>query len=148
MCAPSNEIQNYLEEKNIKKIVTKEGEVHIGTFPISIDFKEFSKSAAAEEVTKEVRIIRQNHENRQLILGVDRLDYTKGVPHRLRAFAEALARYPEIRGKIEFIQLVVPSRMNVDSYQNSSRRLKGSSVKSTVNTRKEGGRRFIICFVL
>ena len=111
--------------KNIKKIVTKKGEVQIGTFPISIDFKEFSKSAAAEEVTKEVRIIRQNHENRQLILGVDRLDYTKGIPHRLRAFAEALARYPEIRGKIEFIQLVVPSRMNVDSYQELKQEIEG-----------------------
>jgi len=103
--------------RNIKKIVTKKGEVLIGTFPISIDFKEFAKSAATEEVTKKVRIIRRNHEDRQLILGVDRLDYTKGIPYRLRAFAEALARYPEMRGKAEFIQLVVPSRENVDSYQ-------------------------------
>jgi len=103
--------------RNIKKIVTKKGEVHIGTFPISIDFKEFAKSTATEEVTKKVRIIRRNHEDRQLILGVDRLDYTKGIPYRLRAFAEALARYPEMRGKTEFIQLVVPSRENVDSYQ-------------------------------
>jgi len=60
-----------------------------------------------------------------LILGVDRLDYTKGVPHRLRAFAEALARYPEMRGKTEFIQLVVPSRMNVDSYQELKQEIEG-----------------------
>ncbi len=105
-----------LGRKNIKKIFTAKGEVHVGTFPISIDFKEFSRSAAAEDVTKEVRIIRRNHENRQLILGVDRLDYTKGIPHRLRAFAEALECYPEMRGKIELIQLVVPSRVSVDSY--------------------------------
>ncbi|MBW2558273.1 MAG: trehalose-6-phosphate synthase [Deltaproteobacteria bacterium] len=103
--------------KNIKTIVTKKGEVHIGTFPISIDFKEFAKSAAAEDVTQEVKIIRQNHENRHLILGVDRLDYTKGIPHRLRAFAEALACYPEMRGEIELIQIVVPSRVDVSSYQ-------------------------------
>ncbi|MBW2632101.1 MAG: trehalose-6-phosphate synthase, partial [Deltaproteobacteria bacterium] len=102
---------------NIKKIVTKKGEVHVGTFPISIDFKGFAKSAATAEVTEKARNIRRNHENRQLILGVDRLDYTKGIPNRLRAFAETLARYPEMRGKTEFIQLVVPSRVNVDSYQ-------------------------------
>jgi len=108
---------NYTGRGNIKKIVTNEGEVHVGTFPISIDFKEFAKSAATAEVTEKARSIRRNHENRQLILGVDRLDYTKGIPNRLRAFAEALARYPEMRGKTEFIQLVVPSRVNVDSYQ-------------------------------
>ena len=102
---------------NIKKIVTKKGEVHVGTFPISIDFKEFAKSAATEEVMEAVRIIRRNHGNRQLILGVDRLDYTKGIPNRLRAFANVLARYPEMREKIEFIQIVVPSRVDVGGYQ-------------------------------
>jgi trehalose 6-phosphate synthase len=102
---------------NIKRIVTKKGEVHVGTFPISIDFKEFAKSAATAEVTEKARSIRRNHGNRQLILGVDRLDYTKGIPHRLRAFADVLTRYPEMRGKTEFIQIVVPSRENVDTYQ-------------------------------
>ncbi|MEA1970214.1 MAG: trehalose-6-phosphate synthase, partial [Thermodesulfobacteriota bacterium] len=102
---------------NIKKIVTKKGELRVGTFPISIDFKEFAKSAATEEVMETVRIIRRNHENRQLILGVDRLDYTKGIPNRLHAFAEALARYPEMRGKTDFIQIVVPSRVDVEGYQ-------------------------------
>jgi len=102
---------------NIKKIVAKKGEVRIGTFPISIDFKKFAESAATEEIMETVRIIHRNHGNRQLILGVDRLDYTKGIPNRLRAFADVLARYPKMRGKTEFIQIVVPSRVNVDTYQ-------------------------------
>jgi len=102
---------------NIKKIVTKKGEVHVGTFPISIDFREFAKSAATEEVMETLRIIRRNHGNKQLILGVDRLDYTKGIPNRLRAFADVLARYPKMRGKTEFIQIVIPSRVDVESYQ-------------------------------
>ena len=47
--------------------------------------------------------------NRKLVLGVDRLDYTKGIPHRLKAFRSALQRYPELRERMSLIQVVVPS---------------------------------------
>jgi trehalose 6-phosphate synthase len=110
---------------NIKQITTETSKVRVGTFPISIDFKEFARSAAAPEVTENARVIRQNHGDRQLILGVDRLDYTKGIPHRLRAFADVLERYPEMREKTEFIQIVVPSRENVDIYQTLKQEIEG-----------------------
>jgi trehalose 6-phosphate synthase len=53
---------------------------------------------------------------RQLILGVDRLDYSKGIPERLEAFARLLERYPEWRGKVSFVQVSVPTRSEVPEY--------------------------------
>jgi trehalose-phosphatase len=53
---------------------------------------------------------------RKLILGVDRLDYSKGIPERLEAFARLLERYPEWRGKVSFVQVSVPTRSEVPEY--------------------------------
>ena len=55
-------------------------------------------------------------DGRQIVLGVDRLDYTKGIPHRLRAFADLLERFPEVRGRIHLFQVVVPSRVGIPKY--------------------------------
>ncbi len=59
----------------------------------------------------------------QLILGVDRLDYTKGLIERLEAFRNALERYPELREKVLFFQFVVPSREGVPEYQSLKARI-------------------------
>jgi alpha,alpha-trehalose-phosphate synthase [UDP-forming] len=58
-----------------------------------------------------------------IILGVDRLDYTKGIDLRLRAFEVMLQRHPELRGKVSFIQIAVPSREDVGEYQTIRRRV-------------------------
>jgi trehalose 6-phosphate synthase len=50
------------------------------------------------------------------MLGSDRLDYSKGIPERLRAFRDALDRYPELRGRVVLIQIVVPSRVEIPRY--------------------------------
>ncbi|OGQ94262.1 MAG: trehalose-6-phosphate synthase [Deltaproteobacteria bacterium RIFOXYD12_FULL_57_12] len=99
------------------RCLTPTREVLVGTFPISIDFKQFADAAAKKEVEDLAWIIHANLPERQLILGVDRLDYTKGIPHRLHAFANALQRYPEMRRKVTLIQVVVPSRQNVPEYE-------------------------------
>jgi trehalose 6-phosphate synthase len=101
---------------NISKVVTPTRELLAGTFPISIDFEEFAELAASNEVSDTAWVIHSNLPKRQLILGVDRLDYTKGIPHRLQAFANALDRYPDMRGKVSLIQIVVPSREGIDEY--------------------------------
>ncbi|HET9578671.1 MAG TPA: trehalose-6-phosphate synthase, partial [Usitatibacter sp.] len=54
---------------------------------------------------------------RKLVLGIDRLDYTKGIALRLRAFQSLLERYPELRGQVSLIQVVVPSREDIPQYQ-------------------------------
>lgn len=88
-----------------------------GHFPISIDFSEFSDAAAGKEVADAAWYLHEHYEGRQLLLGVDRLDYTKGIPQRFEAFARLLEKYPAMRGKVCLIQIVVPSRTRVPGYQ-------------------------------
>jgi trehalose 6-phosphate synthase/phosphatase len=101
----------------VNSIAIKDREVYVGAFPISIDFDEFSDFAKTQEVADQAWIIHANLPRRQLILGVDRLDYTKGIPHRLLAFENALARYPQMRRNVALIQVVVPSRRDVEEYE-------------------------------
>ena len=99
------------------RCLTPEHEVLIGAFPISIDFRQFAERAATREVQDQAWIIHANLSDRQLILGIDRLDYTKGIPLRLQAFANALERYPELQGNVTLLQIVVPSREEVPEYE-------------------------------
>jgi trehalose 6-phosphate synthase len=92
-------------------------ELRAGRFPISIDHNDFLRRASAPAVVQESAKLRELLPDRQLILGIDRLDYTKGIPHRLRAFGDALQRYPELREKVTLIQVVVPSRADIPRYQ-------------------------------
>ena len=93
-----------------------EWETHVGSFPIGIDANAFATSAAAPEVEERLHSIRTRYADRQIVLGVDRLDYTKGIPERLRAFADLLERFPEVRGHIHLLQVVVPSREGIPKY--------------------------------
>jgi trehalose 6-phosphate synthase len=88
----------------------------VGTFPIGIDARDFAERAASPQVEIEYRRILSHFGDRQLVLGIDRLDYTKGIPHRLRAFRDLLERFPEVRGRINLIQVVVPSREGIPRY--------------------------------
>ncbi|MGH9680044.1 MAG: alpha,alpha-trehalose-phosphate synthase (UDP-forming), partial [Candidatus Acidiferrales bacterium] len=91
--------------------------VEVGSFPIGIDFNEFASQAEGPEVGMRAEQIRRNVVGRQIVLGVDRLDYTKGVPERLRAFQHLLASHEELRRQITLIQVVVPSREDIPKYQ-------------------------------
>jgi trehalose 6-phosphate synthase len=93
----------------------------IGAFPISIDFEEFNQHASSQEVADEAWYIHERLPERKLVLGVDRLDYTKGILERLKAFEMALEKYPDLREKINLIQVVVPSRTGVREYQEMKR---------------------------
>jgi trehalose 6-phosphate synthase len=90
--------------------------VRVGAFPISIDFAGYSKRASAPEVADKVAELRRLLPKRRLVLGIDRLDYTKGIPNRLRAFYSLMQRHPELRERISLIQVVVPSRVDIPSY--------------------------------
>ncbi|RJP23024.1 MAG: trehalose-6-phosphate synthase [Candidatus Abyssobacteria bacterium SURF_5] len=96
----------------------KDREVRIGGFAISIDYDSFVRRATSKEVADQAWYIHEALPNRQLILGIDRLDYTKGITNRLEAFRYALQQYPDLREKVTFIQVVVPSRENIPEYQN------------------------------
>ncbi|HQG32017.1 MAG TPA: trehalose-6-phosphate synthase [Deltaproteobacteria bacterium] len=102
---------------HVNSIHTDERPVLVGAFPISIDYREFNDFAKTQEVADEAWIIHANLPGRQIILGIDRLDYTKGISHRLLAFENALARYPDMRRRVTLLQVVVPSRRNVEEYE-------------------------------
>lgn len=89
----------------------------IGTFPIGIDFQDFSTQANLPAVRDRAAEIRKDVAGCQIMLGVDRLDYTKGIPERLRAFHNLLARHPELHRRIVLVQVVVPSREDIPKYQ-------------------------------
>jgi trehalose 6-phosphate synthase/phosphatase len=89
----------------------------VGAFPISIDFEAFSEQAMEPEVTEKAAEIQSNIKGEQIILGVDRLDYTKGIPERLKAFRNFLQEYPELQGRVTLLQVVVPSREDIASYR-------------------------------
>jgi len=91
--------------------------VHAGAFPIGIDYREFHDMAADDETERRMRELSARLGGHEVILGVDRLDYTKGLPERLLAYEHALRRFPELREKVILVQLVVPSRENVPEYQ-------------------------------
>lgn len=92
-------------------------EIRTGSFPISIDAGGFAELADTREVAEAAWYIHENLPERKIILGVDRLDYTKGIPYRLDAYRDALIRYPDLRGKVSLMQVVVPSRTGVPEYQ-------------------------------
>ena len=91
-------------------------EIRLGHFPIGIDFASFENGATAEPVAQRSKGLRATFPDCQLILGVDRLDYSKGIPERLRAYRDALERHPELRGRVVLIQVVVPSRVEIPRY--------------------------------
>ncbi len=91
--------------------------LRVGTFPIGIEFEEFARPANSPAITARAADLRSDLGGTAVILGVDRLDYTKGIPERLRGFRCALQRYPELRGNLTFVQLAVPSRQGVPKYR-------------------------------
>jgi trehalose 6-phosphate synthase len=88
----------------------------VGGHPISVNFDEFTSPEANAAVDAMAQAIRTKLGDVRLILGVDRLDYTKGIPERLMAFQELLERYPEHHGRVTMLQIAVPSREEVPEY--------------------------------
>lgn len=92
--------------------------------PISVDVAQSREAGnSPEALTAAERLRRDLGEPDHVILGVDRLDYTKGIDLRLRAFEVMLQRHRELRGKVSFVQIAVPSREDVGEYQTIRRRV-------------------------
>ena len=106
----------YKDKLNITTIVTKQGSVKIGVFPISIDYEEFSNEAKSEEVSKIVAIIKDGFSGQKTMLGIDRLDYSKGIPQRLKAYRSLLEKNPSLHTKVKLVQVMVPSREDIVKY--------------------------------
>ena len=90
--------------------------VQAGAFPIGIDVDEFTALAEAPDGREMYERMRREYSRRKLLVGVDRLDYSKGLPQRMRAFREMLQKYPETRRSATLIQIASPSREDVSAY--------------------------------
>src|SRR4029453_9404542 len=88
-------------------------------FPISIDPALWAGPAKGSERTAESRAIRRTLglDSERIIFGVDRLDYTKGIPDRIRAFERMLSRHPEWRERVAMLQIGAPSRDQLSRYK-------------------------------
>jgi trehalose 6-phosphate synthase len=90
--------------------------VQAGAFPIGLDVEEFSALTQATEGREMHERMRREYSRRKLLVGVDRLDYSKGLPQRMRAFRDLLQRYPETHNSATLIQIASPSREDVSAY--------------------------------
>jgi trehalose-6-phosphate synthase len=91
--------------------------VHVGTFPIGIDPEKFNQGLLEQRIQDRIHRLEQKFKNTKVLVGVDRLDYIKGVPQKLHAFEQFLSNHPEWIEKVVLIQVAVPSRENVEEYQ-------------------------------
>jgi alpha,alpha-trehalose-phosphate synthase [UDP-forming] len=91
---------------------------HIRTFPISIDIEAFVAASTAVDADSAVARLRERYcpPDGQLGIGVDRMDYSKGLPEKLKALDLLWERYPEYRGRFTFVQVAVPSRTDIEAY--------------------------------
>ncbi len=98
-------------------------ETSVQTFPIGIDVEGFRKLAAASvrQAATPLRATRESLGERKLVIGVDRLDYSKGIVQRLEAFGEFLRDHPEERGRVSLLQIAPPSRSDVPEYADLDR---------------------------
>ena len=92
-------------------------------FPIGIDTAQIERQAAAAVDKPGVRRLRESMAGRKLAIGVDRLDYSKGLPERFRAFERLLQRHPEQKGSLTFLQIAPVSRGDVAEYRTLRREL-------------------------
>jgi trehalose 6-phosphate synthase len=93
------------------------GESVVAAVPIGVDVGEFERVAELPSVAARVKRIKAAHGTRKIIFAADRLDYTKGIFRRFRTLDKYLARRPEAVGTIDMVQIVVPSRHQVEEYR-------------------------------
>ena len=121
---------------SVKRILRKEvsfnrvniygREVVVNTFPMGIDYKKFNQAAQTHahmsnaeksDLKKQLELHKKGADDGKLILSIDRLDYTKGVVNRIKAFELFLTKYPEYLEKVRLVMLTVPSRSSVSDYK-------------------------------
>ena len=120
--------------------------VHLLALPIGISTDEWEQLSNEDtDVEKRIAELRDRHHGRKLILAVDRLDYTKGIPQRLRTFRSLLKSRPRWRGKVTLVQMAVPSRERCPRMPSCDVRSRSWSVRSTVISARPSGSQWSTC---
>ena len=114
-------------EVNFNEISNNDRVIKVDSFPMGIDYDKFYNAALQHNRTGanisdlQKRLNAHLSDDNKLILSIDRMDYTKGIPNRIKAFEYFLERYPQFQEKVRLIMLAVPSRSNVPQYQKLKR---------------------------
>ncbi|PYH33346.1 glycosyltransferase family 20 protein [Aspergillus neoniger CBS 115656] len=96
----------------------KDRSVAVGAFPIGIDPDKFTEGLKSPKVQNRIANLENKFQGTKLMVSVDRLDYIKGIPQKLHALEVFLSQHPEWVGKVVLVQVAVPSRQDVEEYQN------------------------------
>ncbi|CAD7779531.1 Trehalose-6-phosphate synthase [Candidatus Methanoperedenaceae archaeon GB50] len=104
-------------EHSFGHITAENRVIRVDAFPMGIDYQRFARAAKEPKVKQEIQRIRHIVKTRNMVLSVDRLDYTKGIPQRLEAFDLFLEKNPKYKEKITLVLVAVPSRTNVEQYK-------------------------------
>nr|QOX06485.1 trehalose-6-phosphate synthase 4 [Gracilariopsis lemaneiformis] len=104
-------------EASPKGVTLKDHFANVGIFPIGIDPNTWTEKLRTTSVKERILDLEDKFKGKKVLLGVDRLDYIKGVPHKLMAFEVLLSKHPEWKDKVVLVQIGVPSRTEVDEYK-------------------------------
>lgn len=108
---------------NLDEVMLKERIVHIDAFPMGINYEKYNQAPSLPQVQEKLAILKEKLDNKKVILSVDRLDYSKGILHRINGFAQFLENHPEYHEKVSLAMIVVPSRDNVEMYADLKSRI-------------------------
>jgi trehalose 6-phosphate synthase len=111
----------HLQKRGAYSFQSSERMVRIGVFPIGIETNEFSRLARRSARSPLVRNVLESLAGRAMVIGVDRLDYSKGLAQRMDAFERFLALYPDWRGKVTYLQITPKSRSEIQEYADMER---------------------------
>jgi len=104
-------------EADVDRVRIGTRDVTVGVFPMGVDAAAFKQLAASPDVVARADAIRRDAGGRRILLGIDRLDYTKGIPQRLEAIDTLMERNPGLRDQMRYVQVAVPSRGDVEEYR-------------------------------
>jgi trehalose 6-phosphate synthase/phosphatase len=99
-----------------RSVAVEDRIVRADLFPLGIDFEKFHSSVHQPEIAIQKKQVLENFADKKIIFSVDRLDYTKGITHRMVGFERFLEKYPEWREKVVFVLIIVPSRQFISKY--------------------------------
>ena len=117
----------------VDRITFTDHETRLGVFPMGIDAARFAALAASDAVTQQMETIQAEASGRKILVGIDRLDYTKGIPARLLAIEKLLENNPDLHDHVRVIQVIVPSREKVDAYARLRRQI--DEIVGRINSR-------------
>lgn len=116
----------------INQLVTDRRSIKVADFPMGIDYEKYAAASKSKAVKEAVKRYRKRYKGRKVIVAVDRLDPSKGLVERLKAYRLLLERNPRLRGKVIFSMVAAPSRTDIKVYQRLANRL--AALVEDINT--------------